>query len=63
MPKMDDCINRFDRSKCDPWIIEKFETIREIKQPHDKDITDYIIPRDCPGRIDVICNNCKSFET
>lgn len=62
MSKMDDCKNRFNQSKCDPWIIEKFEVHREILIPNDNDIVDYTQPLDDPGKTDAICNNCKYFD-
>lgn len=63
MAQMDNCKNRFDQSKCDPWIIETFEGHREIVSPTDKDAIDYIYPRDCPGKADKICSQCDHFDT
>lgn len=62
MAKMDDCKNRFDQSKCDPWIIETFEGYREIITPEDHDTIDYAYPHDCPGKADIICSKCEYFE-
>ena len=60
---MNDCKNRFDQSKCDPWIIEKFEVYREIISSEDKDVIDFTYPQDCPGKSDRVCGMCKYFET
>ena len=63
MAKMDNCKNRFDKSKCDPWIIETFEGYREIITATDKDTIDYTYPHDYPGKADKICSKCKYFDT
>jgi hypothetical protein len=63
MANMDYCKNRFDQSKCDPWIIETFECYREIITITDKGATDYTLPHDYPGKADIICSKCKYFDT
>jgi len=63
MAQMDNCKNRFDKSKCHPWIIKTFERLREIVSPTDKDTIDYTYTRDYPGKADKICSKCKYFET
>jgi hypothetical protein len=62
MPIIDKCRNCFDQIKCDPWIIEKLEFLREIKTPSDKNIIDDVRPRDFPGKADEICSKCNNFE-
>ncbi len=62
MAIMDECKNCFEPVKCDEWIINTFECQREIRQPLDKDITDYEYPRDYPGKANKICNECKNFK-
>lgn len=62
MAKMDDCKNRFNRSKCDTWIIETFELHREIITSTNTEFIDYMYPRDCPGKADTICSRCKYFD-
>lgn len=61
MTKMDECINRFSKDKCNQWIIDTFETLREFEPGEDKDKTDHIVPRDYPGIADKICSECKHF--
>ncbi|MCD6576421.1 MAG: hypothetical protein J7K66_00230 [Anaerolineaceae bacterium] len=62
MAIMDECKNRFVNGKCNQWIIDTFETLREFKTGENKDKTDHVVPRDYPGKADEICAQCNYFE-